>query len=738
MLGERRRYTLIVGYALVIATSYAVPIGLRDTEWYSFYSYLDSRGATPYVDVREGYPPLGFLVYMPLYYAFRDSVEAFSYAFRALNGALLTSCVFVLYMILRTRLSEWRSVELAFCYAALPSVLIANLYSNDVVALLPSALAVYAMLRGKPIACGLLIGIAGMSKGFPLLLLVPALLMPSRLEQKVKVLGSALAALMIVSLPFMLMNPYTYTSTFTHVGSRGPWETIWALLDGYYSHGGFLHPYFDKFFYHQNLLEIYAANHYDHAVYKWSIGWMPTLLTACQAAAVASTSIAYLGRRERLLQFCGALYVAYMFFFKGYSTQFAVSTPFYVLLASLDRPVPYLAALEVSHILQMLAWGSELVAPGVLRDWHVQLLVASIALRTAVLGLLVAVNFKDALTGLRDALHMLRRMASTVLRTIMDLRLLLLASAAVLALAASVGAVYLNAEENVYFAHAQGSASLSRGEHVLITLAGLRRGDQVAVKLTTNSWFDVEASSGNLNTYVERAVRNPFNLKGSFNETLFFFIAESESYNVTLKPMHPPIPFRVTDGFQGDLDLNVSGGEGFMVFELRDRGVDGKDSIFRVAYPVAARVDDDFTLTLRYEVLEGEPKLLLDVFDDVDEWVYCFETTKDFTLKPESRDIHGRSNLRGDPISLIALVVCVRDGSSVVVKLDEVKLVSSEGVVEVPLMVGERETVTYEVYVERDWEPPPSYRAALMAFAALCAASFICLHERAKQIRGNT
>jgi len=88
--------------------------------------------------------------------------------------------------------------------------------------------------------------------------------------------------------------------------------------------------------------------------------------------------------------------------------------------------------------------------------------------------------------------------------------------------------------------------------------------------------------------------------------------------------------------------------------------------------------------------------------------------------------------MNGDAISLVALVVCMRDRSSAVVKLDEVKLVSSEGVVETSLMVGERETVTYEVYVERDWESSPSYRATLMASAMLCAASFICLHERAK------
>ncbi len=41
----------------------------------------------PYINTREGYPPLGFLIYLPLYYVFRGSKEAFFYALRALNGA---------------------------------------------------------------------------------------------------------------------------------------------------------------------------------------------------------------------------------------------------------------------------------------------------------------------------------------------------------------------------------------------------------------------------------------------------------------------------------------------------------------------------------------------------------------------------------------------------------------------------------------------------------------------------
>ena len=91
-------YALFLGYSITITILYSLPIGLEN-EWYAFYSYLDKHQAIPYIDVREGYPPLGFLIYMPLYYAFYNNSTAFFYAFRALNGSLLIGALLLLYLI---------------------------------------------------------------------------------------------------------------------------------------------------------------------------------------------------------------------------------------------------------------------------------------------------------------------------------------------------------------------------------------------------------------------------------------------------------------------------------------------------------------------------------------------------------------------------------------------------------------------------------------------------------------
>jgi hypothetical protein len=94
LLSRKWLLVLFLCYSVAVAVACAFPGGLGDSEWYSFYSYLGTHRAVPYIDVREGYPPLGFLVYMPLYYVFRDNPVAFFYSFRALNGAFLIATLF--------------------------------------------------------------------------------------------------------------------------------------------------------------------------------------------------------------------------------------------------------------------------------------------------------------------------------------------------------------------------------------------------------------------------------------------------------------------------------------------------------------------------------------------------------------------------------------------------------------------------------------------------------------------
>jgi hypothetical protein len=729
MLSNRRRlFALLLAYSIAIGISYALPAGLADGEWYSFYSYLDSHGATPYVDVREGYPPIGFLIYMPLYYAFRGNVTAFSYGFRALNGSFLVATLFMLYLISKSMVGEEKGLKTALYYAVLPSVVIANAYSNDVVALLPAVLAIYMMQKKKAALCGILLGLATLSKGFPILLLIPALVAFADKRDKVKLVGAALIVLIFVSLPFMIANPFTYMSTFTHHGSRGPWETVWALTEGYHSHGGLLHPYFDKFFYHFNLLNVYPASPYDQAIYAWKYSLLPNLLTFCQIGIVAIISLVYNGRKERAVSLSGLLYISYILFFQGYSTQFSVSTPLYVLLAAMNSPLIFLIPLELSHVMQMLSWNSQAFGPEFIRDAHLPLLVFAVVLRSIVFTVLIVTSLRSRFS-LKQATGLIKRCFS-YLKLFKDKLLVLVVSAAVVMALMSSVVLYGYLGDSKSFRSFDGRLNVTQSEWQSINVDGLQKGDQVMVRLVTNTWLDAELADSTLQ--VERGIRNQFHLKGSFNETVLFFVADSESHSLMLRMKHPKMPFRVTDGLDGDLNINVTSDGSTLVLKLWDKGVDEHGSVFRMAYPCNVFVGDDFRLDLKYNVSEGEVStVLFDVFDDMDEWMYTFVAPEEFVLKPNTMDVHGSSNLLNDKVSLVAIMISLEDGSSATFTLEEFSVSGGESC-DIQFYAEADEEIVYEVFIERDCKPSVYYATALISAVALGVVVICLLYRRAR------
>jgi hypothetical protein len=722
---RRTLIALLIFYSIGVGIAYSFPVGLTDSEWYGFYSYLDTHGATPFVDIREGYPPIGFLVYMPLYAAFRGNVTIFAYSFRVINGALLVATLYSLYLVTKEVVGERKGLKTAFYYAVIPSVAIANAYSNDVVALLPAVLAIYMMQKKKPALCGILLGVATLSKGFPALLLIPALIAFKDNRDKIKVIGIMLFTLILVSLPFMLANPFTYISTFTNQGSRGPWETVWALVEGYNSHGGFLHPFFDKFFYHFNLLKIYPASPYDHAIYDWKFNLMPNLLTLGQLGMVAVFAFAYKGRKEPV-QLSGLLYISYIFLFQGYSTQFAVSTPLYLLLATINNQLVFLIPLEVSHLTQMIAWNSQTFGPELLRNAHLPMLVFAIILRTVVFGALIVSSLRSRLS-LKLAINVLKR-SFGYLKLFKDKWLVLIVSATVVMALMSSVVLYAYLNDNSKFNSFDGHLIVNKSNWQNIDLDELEKGDQVMVRLVTNTWIDAELDDPTVK--IERGVRNQFNLKGSFNETYLFFIADSESHNLMLKMRHSKIPFRITDGLHEDLSFNMTSSGSALVLNLRDSGLDGQGSVLRMAYPCYSFLGDDFRLDLKYNVTEGEvSNVLLDLFDDTDEWLYTFTASEDFVLKPDTLDLHGKAYLVNDDISLVAILIFLEDGSSATFRLEELNLSNGESC-DVDFYAEDEEEIFYQVFIERDFQPSLSYAAALILTVVLCGVAIFLLYRR--------
>jgi hypothetical protein len=316
------------------------------------------------------------------------------------------------------------------------------------------------------------------------------------------------------------------------------------------------------------------------------------------------------------------------------------------------------------------------------------------------------------------------------LKLLKDKRTISLISVTILMAVASYATLHSCISEPHIFRSSEGRLIVDQFEWKGIEIDGLRKGDQVMVELATNTWLDAEVASDGSIVQVESGVVNPYNLKGSFNETMLFFVADSESCSLMLRMKHPNMPFRVTDGLDSDLDIDVTSRGSSLLLELNDEGLDGHGSLLRMAYPCRAYVGDDFSLTLKYRVVEGGvSNVLLDVFDEADEWLYAFDAPEDFVLKPHSRDVHGHSNLLNDPISLVAMVILLDDGSSATIRLDELSISDGESR-NIEFYAESCEEVRYEVFIERDFEPTPFYIATLILSVAFGFAAVYNLYGR--------
>lgn len=290
----------------------------------------------------------------------------------------------------------------------------------------------------------------------------------------------------------------------------------------------------------------------------------------------------------------------------------------------------------------------------------------------------------------------------------------------------SAASLYGYVNDPAGFRSFKGYISVTPSEWQNIKIDGLERGDQVMVRLATSTWLD--AKLANSTVQVERGVRNPFNLKGSFNETMLFFRADSESCSLMLRMKHPQMPFRVVEGLENDLNVDVTSEDSSLMFKLHDTGVDGNESILTIAYPISARVEDNFRLHLGYRVIEGNvSNILVYVFDDTDEWLYAFVAPEDFVLTPESKDLYGNANLLNDNISLVEVTMLLDDNASATLRLDELSVSGGENY-NVKFYAYPNEEVPYEVFIERDFKPSFNYATALISAVAsgVLAIWYLC------------
>jgi len=288
-----------------------------------------------------------------------------------------------------------KALKCALIYACLFAPVYVWSGWNDSVSLFFLLLGLYLLLRGRPFLAGITGGLGFWVKVIPILLGPVGLRVLAGARRKVLFLIGLCVSAFVIALPFLWLNARFLWAFFANLMGRSTWETVWALLDGYYSYGVVTADRLtipSDFTSHPSALPWPVIT----AVFALVLLW---LYTRRVPYAQKLTTVALSGLTINL----------FTLYSKGYSPQFIVQLiPFAVLLLPSLKGISYLILLDVMNFLEATVYF--IILPD--ERW---LLVTTVLLRTLLI-IALSLEYGLILFDVRSArVTTLHRRASTAL-----------------------------------------------------------------------------------------------------------------------------------------------------------------------------------------------------------------------------------------------------------------------------------------------------------------------------------
>jgi hypothetical protein len=302
-----------------------------------------ASGAYPFINFWAAYPPafpwilvaayrLSLLIpawgngYMWFGTIVRWAVVPFEVGTLALVYALSVRC--------NPGNSMLRSV---FMYAAAFVTLYVPLGWFDVLPLFWVLLALYFVLSDQAALTGISIGLGMLAKPLTPLVLPAAWQRLTSLKARVLLIATSIATFVFAMLPLVIASPTMVLAHWRNVLSRPSWETVWALLDGYYG-PGMLPPVDQRFDPSAAILKNHTGGSYG----LWAL-----LAFGLLGLFLWTRRIDWRDAR-RTIAFVGLTWCLFSLWSKGYSPQWAINfIPFIALLLPNLRGAVYLSLMAV-------------------------------------------------------------------------------------------------------------------------------------------------------------------------------------------------------------------------------------------------------------------------------------------------------------------------------------------------------------------------------------------------------
>ncbi|MBQ0891885.1 DUF2029 domain-containing protein [Micromonospora sp. U56] len=362
-----------------------------------YYAEGLNEGKVPYRDHPVEYPVLtGYFMGalgLPVHSLGADDPQLnqgqWFYNLNALTlGALAVATVAVILALRRRR--PWD----AALFALAPALLLTATVNWDFLAIGLAAFGLAAWARRRPALAGLLLGLGGAAKLWPLFLFWPILLLAlraARVRAALTAIGTAVVVLLAVNLPVAIPYQKNWYRFFELNDTRPiDWGTLW-----------YIGRYFDG--------KVNTDVPGDQGPFQWLNTHIPTLNTLSYAlfilACLGVAALALLApRRPRLAQLAFLVVAAFLIFSKVWSQQFVL---WLLPLAVLARPRwGAFLAWQLAEVCYFAAFYGELLGAATSRPVFPEgVFVLASTLRLGTVVLLCVLVIRDILHPERDAVR---------------------------------------------------------------------------------------------------------------------------------------------------------------------------------------------------------------------------------------------------------------------------------------------------------------------------------------------
>jgi hypothetical protein len=407
-LQAHREFVLILALAMAFRSMAVLifrPGGylgeMSDFGYYRLLLSFTNQGYYPLVDFWVEYPPIFPWLLVGLY---RLSLlipawsEAGTWFYLLLSTFLMVveaGNLIIFYAIARRLYSQDQATRLAWIYTALLIPVLTLFVGFDGLSLFFLLWAVLLTLDQHAMGSGLTAGLGFMTKLVPVAAAPAALRHMSRTSQRVKYLVALSLTVLLIAAPFLVLGPDFLIQSLKSPVVRSTWETVWALIDGYYSFG--VAGGVDRF----DPAMAGAAQHPTRL--PWTLITIGFLLFYL---FLYTRRVEWTNQR-RTVAFTALTLNLLTLYFKGYSPQFLITLlPFVILLVPGWRGVAYAILLSAINLVEYPVYF--LLLP----DEH-WLLAGTVLLRTLILVVL-CVEYAAQVYDWKVADRWWRRVAATV------------------------------------------------------------------------------------------------------------------------------------------------------------------------------------------------------------------------------------------------------------------------------------------------------------------------------------